>query len=255
MIVNADDFGRDARVNAAIAAAFAQGLVSSTTLMPNQGGFDEAVELAQQLRLERHVGVHLVLTDGVPLTDEIRRLSRFCDDEGRFRNWRASAHAFRLSDVERRCVVQELRSQVTRVRLAGLPVTHVDSHHHVHTEWAIGACVLEVARTLGVPFVRIARNCGTGIGPANALYKRRYNARLRKAERAGTRWFGDVADWVVLAASPKASGLDDAEVMTHPTLDGAGVVVEVDGGPLREHLAPLAGRLPASSFAGARYRG
>jgi len=254
VIVNADDFGLDERTNAAVVAAFRQGLVSSTTLIANGVGFQEAVEMGHEIRLARHLGAHLVLTVGTPLTHRIRHLPRFCDPDGRFSS-REHGFALRISSDERHAVLEELGAQLERIRQAGFPITHVDSHHHVHTEWAIGGCVLEVCRALGIRRVRLARNCGRRVGLVRAVYKAAYNRRLRAAGQAGSRWFGSVEDWVHLAERRDASTVDDAEVMTHPTLDHDGALVEAGSArvPFAQHLAPLARHLPGISHAGAQY--
>jgi len=255
VIVNADDFGRDEAANRGIAIAFAGGLISSTTLMANQPGFEEAVELAHQLRLDRHMGVHLVLTSGIPLTDAIRRSRRFCDSEGSFRNWRAASNLWRVSRPDRDALITELRAQVERVRAAGFRVTHLDSHHHVHNEWFIGRCVMAVARDMAIPWVRIARNCGPPPGFARSIYKRAFNWRLRQRRLARTRWFGDVRDWLHLRSSgADFASLDDFEVMTHPTVDAQRRLVDSYYGDeeLAALLAPLAAHAVVS-YAEARY--
>ena len=67
LIVNADDFGLSASVNAGIVHAHVAGIVTSTTLLANGAAFVEAVALAR-----RHptlgVGVHLDLVEGRPLS-------------------------------------------------------------------------------------------------------------------------------------------------------------------------------------------
>ena len=88
MIVNADDFGLSPRVNQAIVRAFDEGLISSTTVMANMPAFAEASAIARDRGLLDHVGAHLVLTEGDPLTDTMRRCGRFCDADGRFTFWR-----------------------------------------------------------------------------------------------------------------------------------------------------------------------
>ena len=258
MIVNADDFGLDHSTNQGIALAFERGLISSTTVMPNQAGFDEAVELARDRRLEQHVGVHLVLTSGTPLTEPIRRISRFCDADGSFRVWLAEARAWRIAGREREAVLRELHAQVDRVRAAGLPVTHLDSHHHVHNEWGVAGCVIAVARAAGIARVRIARNCGAGIGVGSSAYKRLLNARLRRRKLAATGWFGEARDWLHLqAGGAHASSLDDFEVMTHPMLDLEGKLVDSVSDPhdLSALLAPVTPARSAVSYAGVRYAG
>ena len=43
-IVNADDFGRNSRANQRINECFQNNKISSTTVMANMPGFDEAIE-------------------------------------------------------------------------------------------------------------------------------------------------------------------------------------------------------------------
>lgn len=47
IIVAADDLGRSSSVNAAIAKAHDEGIVTSASLMAGEEGFEEAVEIAQ----------------------------------------------------------------------------------------------------------------------------------------------------------------------------------------------------------------
>jgi predicted glycoside hydrolase/deacetylase ChbG (UPF0249 family) len=255
VIVNADDFGLDEATNRGVAAAFERGLVSSTTLMANHPGFEDAVELAHELRLASHVGVHIVLTSGSPLTEPILRCPRFCDPDGAFRNWRVEGHLWRAGGRERDAVAQEVRAQLARVRAAGLPVTHFDSHHHVHNELGIAGCVFAIARETSVRRIRLARNCGPGIGGGSSMYKRLFNWRLQRLGFARTRWFGGVEDWLHLQRSGVDDpSLDDFELMTHPSLDAKGRLVDAfEATELAALLAPVAGIRSAVSYAGTRY--
>ncbi len=225
MIVVADDLGRSADHNRAILRALEEGLVDTASLMTNMPGYEAARAAVIERRLG--VGVHLVLTAGEPLTEPVRRCSRFCTPDGRFLEWRARSGLFRLEAPERDAVARELRAQVERALRAGIEVSHLDSHHHVHNEWPIGSVAISLARDLGVPRVRIARNCGPGIGLASGAYKRAYNARLRRAGLAGTRYFGNARDRLHLrAGGASAAELVDFELMTHPQLDPAGGLVD-----------------------------
>jgi hypothetical protein len=257
VIVNADDFGLDEMVNRGIVLAFERGLVSSTTLLANHAGFEHAVELARAHGLEHHVGVHLNLTTGAPLTEPIRSIQRFCDAGGSFRGWLADSHVWRAAGRERDALIQELHAQVERVRAAGLPVTHVDSHHHVHNEWGIGSCFVAVARQLRIPRVRIARNCGRGIGLASRAYKKAFNRRLSRFDLAQTRWFGDVNDWLYLRERRSdRTTIHDFELMTHPALDERGVLVDAysEGRELAALLEPVDVLHTAVSYTGTRYK-
>src|SRR3954469_11401018 len=102
MIINADDFGYSSSVNRAILQAFDEGLVSSATLMSNMPGFEEACVFAHERNLLAYVGGHLVLSEGQPLTERMRRCRRFCDLSGHFS--REGRRAFWLSTSERSIV-------------------------------------------------------------------------------------------------------------------------------------------------------
>lgn len=214
IIVNCDDFGMSAEVNQAIVQAFDKGEISSATLMTNMPGFEEACELAHRHRLLGKIGVHLNLSSGYPLSDPIRRCSRLCDETGMFRSRRTR---LRLSKEERLAVETELAAQIAACLDRGLRPTHLDSHHHVHTEWAIGAAAITVARRYGIKAIRLSRNCGHGIDFARKVYKLAYNTRLRIYGLAKTRYFGSSADvQEILATAP-----GDVEVMVHLPVEGS----------------------------------
>ena len=215
IIVNADDFGMSAASNRAIVEAFDKGVISSATLMTNLPGFEEACELVHRHRLHGRIGVHLNLTSGCPLSVPIRRCPRFCDDIG---NFRSRQTRFRLSKEERLAVEMELAAQVEACLDHGLRPTHLDSHHHVHTEWAIGAAIITTARRYGITAIRLSRNCGPGIDFSRRFYKFAYNTRLRMYGLAKTRYFGSSADVREIPATTPG----DVEMMVHLTSENAG---------------------------------
>ena len=63
LIVNADDFGLSASVNAAVIRAQREGILTTASLMVNERGFDEAVQLARR-NPQLGVGLHLTLLQG-----------------------------------------------------------------------------------------------------------------------------------------------------------------------------------------------
>jgi len=222
IIVNADDFGMSAEVNRAIIEAFKEKAISSATLMANMPGFEEACDLAHQYELRGRIGVHLNLTAGYPLSDSIRGCPRFCHGSGMFRNRRTR---FWLSRAERLAVIAEFSAQIKACLDHGVRPTHLDSHHHIHTEWAIGAAAITVARQYGIKAIRLSRNCGPGIDFVRKLYKGAYNFRLRIYGLAKTRYFGSSADTERIPAISSGA----IEVMVHlgsetsaDTLDSAG---------------------------------
>lgn len=207
VIINADDFGLSTESNRAILEAFQSGVISSTTLMANMPGFEEACELAHRHNLLGRIGVHLNLTAGIPLSQPIRHCPRFCDGA----QFRPRQTCFVLSREERNAIEIEFTAQIQACLEHGIRPTHLDSHQHVHTEWPIGAAVIRVARRYGIHAIRLTRNCGPGIGFAYRVYKLAYNSRLRLLGLAKTEYFGSVHDVQQVIATARG----DIEIMVH----------------------------------------
>jgi hypothetical protein len=219
-------------INEAIVEAFHAHLISSTTMMANMPGFDEAVVLARKYELMGRIGVHLNLTEGKPLTPTITRFKRFCDVHGFFKK---RSTTFRLSAKEDAAIEEELDAQVSKCLKSGIPVTHLDSHHHVHTEWAIGKVVMRVAKQNGISAVRLSRNCGPGITLPLRAYKWAYNTRLALNGLAKTQYFAYLSDapWIV--------GRTDSaiEIMVHTRRGLNGSMIELDGEAIEHGLRRL----------------
>ena len=227
MIVTADDYGRSAQHNEAILRAFERGLITHTSVMANMPSCEQACEMALERGIPDRVGVHLVLTAGRPLTSAITRCDRFCDNSGAFRRWRSDKPAFRIDPGEAEALAAEWRAQIQRIAGQGIPISHLDSHHHVHNQPAIMRVLVPLAREQRVSRVRIARNCGPGIGPARRIYKLGFNRVLRVYGLAGSRFFGDFTDVAHLARTHDgAAKLAETELMTHPVLDASDRLVD-----------------------------
>ncbi|WP_336998118.1 chitin disaccharide deacetylase [Leclercia sp. M50] len=143
LIVNADDFGLSKGQNYGIVEACRHGVVTSTTAMVNGEAIEHAAALSRDLP-DLGVGMHFVLTLGMPLT-AMPGLTR----EGVLGKWiweMAEEGTLPLEEIAR-----ELDCQFNRfVDLFGREPTHIDSHHHVHMIPAIFPLVAEFARRKGV---------------------------------------------------------------------------------------------------------
>ncbi|MCB2212943.1 ChbG/HpnK family deacetylase [bacterium] len=149
LIVNADDLGMSREVNDATFALIDQGLITSSTIMANAPAFEDAVHRAQEFP-QVSFGVHLNLTQFAPLSDP-DRLRPLLNEDGEFQN------PLNLSALNRglaTAILDEWTAQVQRVREAGVNVSHIDSHHHVHMSWALLRVLTELQKRLDIHRVR-----------------------------------------------------------------------------------------------------
>lgn len=227
IIINADDFGMSDKVNRAIVICFHEGIVSSTTIMANMGGFEDARRLAIENNLLGRIGVHLNVTEGRPLSTRIRRERTFVNGEGEF-CFRRNCN-FLLSRNEKTALLEEFESQIMRCLDTGLSLTHVDSHQHVHTEWAVFAVVRVLAKKYGLRFVRAARNDDISNDSLRRLYKAVFNLRLSHMGLRRTTYFGDLEGFRRMQQLIRNQG-KSFEIMIHPVLAERGVVVDMKDG-------------------------
>jgi predicted glycoside hydrolase/deacetylase ChbG (UPF0249 family) len=153
LIVNADDFGIAEAVNRGIAEAFDRGIVTSASLMATGEAFVHAAALARE-RPRLAIGVHLVLTEHRPLLGGpaaatlIGRDGLFASHVG------AVARNLLTGGVSLAAVRAEFDAQIGRVRDAGIVVSHLDGHQHVHALPGIAGVVAELAEKHGIRAVR-----------------------------------------------------------------------------------------------------
>ncbi|MEO2075300.1 MAG: chitin disaccharide deacetylase [Bacillus sp. (in: firmicutes)] len=146
LIVNADDFGLSNGVNHGIIDSYLFGIVNSTTMMMNMEGTEHALQLAKKYPNLR-VGIHLVLTCGKPLEDNV---SSLVDSKGYFKSYSAlNPCEISLEELER-----EWTTQIHRFIKSGLKPTHLDSHHHVHTLEELVPVVKSISNKFGLPVRR-----------------------------------------------------------------------------------------------------
>jgi chitin disaccharide deacetylase len=153
LIVNADDFGIAESVNRGIVEAHDRGIVTSTSLMATGPAFEHAVSLARA-RTRLAVGVHLVLTEHRPLIGAEAAASLVGSD-GVFAPHLKDLLAKQLrGGVVLAEVRRELDAQINRVRAAGIGISHLDGHQHVHVLPGVARIVAELAAAHGVRAVR-----------------------------------------------------------------------------------------------------
>lgn len=231
IIRNADDLGKSEQVNKAILTAFEKGYIDRTTLMTNMPDAEEGVAMMREAGLASVVGIHLNLTEGEPLTDPIKKNPMFCDENGLFhaRFRQKKVNRLYMDASTKREIYMELEAQLQAYRDFGLTLWHIDSHHHVHTDYPIYCVLKKLADEYEFSSVRQTRNLMTKASLPVRIYKDGYNKSLKKICKTTSDYFGSVKD--LLDYCREIGGFDvlsDAyvELMLHPMYNEEGVLVD-----------------------------
>ncbi|HMM22083.1 MAG TPA: ChbG/HpnK family deacetylase [Selenomonadales bacterium] len=153
LIVNADDFGLHESINAGIVESHTAGCVTSTSIMAGGEAFEHAVELARR-HPKLGVGVHLTLVGARPVArGDIHTL---LTGEGLFfPNYCQFVKKYVCGQIAKEHVEYELRCQMQRVVGKGIPITHIDSHQHLHVLPGMPEIIGRVAGEFKVHKLRI----------------------------------------------------------------------------------------------------
>ena len=243
LIVNADDLGWSEAVTSGILKAHREGIVTSTTLLTNLPGAEEALSRARRETPDLALGVHLNLMEGRPLAprDEVAAI---LDSTGCFVPSPTALYwKVWCSEAARRAALRELEAQLGWARAHGLEPSHVDSHKHVHLMPPLLPRVVEMVRRYGIPAVRttvefrpagLSRFLPEGWGVSSRMrqvllrtvavrWGRRARREVQEAGLATTDWFFGIRATGAISApllehmlrtAPEGTG----ELMVHPGL-------------------------------------
>jgi hopanoid biosynthesis associated protein HpnK len=154
LVVNADDLGLTVGVNNGIFDAHDRGVLTSASLFANARATADAIARARR-RPSLGIGCHLTLVDGQP-TLPPARVPSLIEDDGRFRSsWKPFIVSCLLGRISLSEVEQELTAQIDRLRSAGVRLTHLDAHKHVHAYPPVFAIVTRLADRFRIPVVRV----------------------------------------------------------------------------------------------------
>lgn len=131
LVVTADDFGLRSHINNGVIKAVCRGIVRNVSLMANGAAFNEAVKLLK-IAPDISVGVHLSLVGGNPVLPQSEVASIVQKDGSFFHDFSAFAKYYLQGKFNATEIFNELESQIIRIEEAGIFITHIDSHQHIH---------------------------------------------------------------------------------------------------------------------------
>jgi predicted glycoside hydrolase/deacetylase ChbG (UPF0249 family) len=138
LIVNADDLGFAADIDAAIEELHRAGYVTNASLMVDGSSVGNAMEVIRR-NPRLGVGLHLDICPVLGLY------------EMPYAQMRANAGTAEM----RGKVAAEVDRQITQFKALGIPFTHLDGHRHFHALPEVFATVVDVAAAHGLKTIRL----------------------------------------------------------------------------------------------------
>jgi hopanoid biosynthesis associated protein HpnK len=157
IILNADDFGRSAGINAAVMEAHRRGVLTSASLMVMGDAVEEAVILARDTPTLA-VGLHVVVAAGRAALPH-GQIPHIVDHSGYFPGdpFRIGLRYF-FSRMAQEELSREMEAQFDRFAATGLALSHVDGHLHMHVHPTVLSLLLPLAVRYGAHGLRVPRD-------------------------------------------------------------------------------------------------
>ncbi|MFH1305198.1 MAG: ChbG/HpnK family deacetylase [Candidatus Omnitrophota bacterium] len=149
LIINADDVGLSGAINAAVKTCYEKEAITGVSVMADGRCFKEAASMLRELG-KPEVGIHLAY----PVPGGVRNFAALYFSGG-----------LDLADV-----YQMFSRQIKKARNAGLEITHMDSHEHIHMFPAVLKILAALAVEFKIPYIRLSLEKGS-------VLRKRFNAK------------------------------------------------------------------------------
>jgi chitin disaccharide deacetylase len=231
-IVNADDFGIRPSVNKVIAACFKTGIINSTSLLVNTDYFDESVNLIKSNPSIKNIGVHVNLAENKPVTNFNRPL--YLHENGEW-NLAETNKITRVFDKEtKELFKKEIFAQVEKALSAGIKITHLDSHYHIHTLPCFYQLFIQAALYFKLK-LRLAQTTNEG-NFVKFLYRKNINRKIENYNIQYSDLFETVSHFLTNGTGRKSV----IEIMLHPDMDEHGNITDhYDASEMKNWLSYL----------------
>ena len=131
VILHADDVGFDKDTLEATIDCFERGALTSCTVMVNCDASEDAFAYAR-LHPEISFGVHLTYVDGLKPVMPAKEIPSLVDKDGMFLPSNAVRKLAMMLRLPKKEVIAESQAQIDKIEAAGVKVSHLDSHGHLH---------------------------------------------------------------------------------------------------------------------------
>lgn len=218
IIINADDCGFNSIIDNAIEKYILDGKISSTTIMANMYDLNGAKRLFELYSNHISFGIHFNLTEGNPLLYSQVLLDYGYYVEDGNGNLVMNGQAFyykRMPKFILKEIEKELLAQYYCLRDNNIKISHIDSHHHIHTSIGLLPVIPEIIQKTNCNKIRRMRNF---MKPSFGRLFRQcwFNyIKLHQSNIKSTDWFCSIEDYfsvIETGCRPKGT----IELMCHP---------------------------------------
>jgi predicted glycoside hydrolase/deacetylase ChbG (UPF0249 family) len=176
LIVNADDFGWDDDTTDETIRLIDSGVVTSATIMTSRPATQRALDYARKHQDRVSFGLHFNIVDGHQLADT--QANSLHDGDGLARPSGQQRIRALVGLLKARDIQTELAAQLKALSSAGISVSHVDSHGHLHKFPSVWKAMKPVIGEFGVRKVRRPQSI---YSPTHGGFSRRLNRYCSRA--------------------------------------------------------------------------
>lgn len=152
LIINADDLGLSSAVTKAVERCYAASCVTGVSLMALGADFQGASSMLRRIK-KTEVGAHLTLTGNFSPCAKGKSLT---GKNGIFlKDYASFAVRYFQGKIDPSDIYLELEAQMKKIKEAGLEITHLDSHEHIHVFPEVLRSTIRLAKEFGVPYIRL----------------------------------------------------------------------------------------------------
>ena len=157
LVVSGDDFGIHKSINAGIEKAHREGILTSASLVATGADRDDALRIVRSCP-DLKVGLHFALVDEEPAAP-LERVRALVGEDGRlFSSHFVFARKVLTGAISEEVLRLEFDAQMGLLRDAGLHISHVDGHRHLHMLPPVQRAMAPVLKRFGVHRMRLVRS-------------------------------------------------------------------------------------------------
>lgn len=262
IIINADDLGLTEESNKGISEAFEQGYITQTTFIVNSIRSDEGAALAHYYGFDNKVGLHINLSEGYPLTDDIKHYPKYVKDgklcyipEFMSKRSYTKSPLFTYHDFihtpefskEVHALRKEIEAQIQKFISYGFPCRHIDSHCNQFVDLPVWLAVKPLLLNYHFESIRGIFHSFYSDDIYNQIYSSWLNTELQSTNLTHLSYISSISKF--MENKHQLSNESIIELYVHPILLNGVLTDNFTGGiSLKDNISHIASYDPYTYF-------